>query len=248
MAPDDEDAREVGPLRRCVVTRERLAKEKMIRFVISPDRIVVPDLAANLPGRGIWLSAVLDVVETARTRGAFARAARGPVTVPPDLASGLQAALARRIGDTLGLARRAGQAVAGFAKAREWLVAGRAALVVQASDGSPDERARFLGGSRGQVAAVTPLDGAALGAIFGRDHVVHVAVAPGRLAERLAMEAERLAGLRGTAGLATRAMTRRPDEAPAGVEAGRRNKDSHAGVAGGARPPVLPDGEQGTGG
>jgi hypothetical protein len=32
--------------------------------------------------------------------------------------------------------------------------------------------------------------------VFGRDHVVHVAIAPGRLGERLAAEAARLGGLR----------------------------------------------------
>jgi len=167
----------------------------MIRFVVAPDRRIVPDLAARLPGRGIWLSARSDVLETARTRGAFAKAARGPVTVPPDLTSGLKAALARRIGDTIGLARRAGQAVAGFARAREWLAAGRAALVIEASDGSPEERARFLGLWADKVAVVAPLDGSSLGAVFGRDHVVHVAVAPGRLAEALRIEAGRLAGV-----------------------------------------------------
>jgi predicted RNA-binding protein YlxR (DUF448 family) len=172
-----------------------LANEKMIRFVIGPDRRVVPDLAARLPGRGIWLSARRDVIETARTRGAFAKAARGPVTVPPDLTSELTAALLRRIGDTIGLARRAGQTVAGFAKAREWLEAGRAGLVIQAHDGSADERARFLGGRAKDIPVASPLDGAALGAIFGREHAVHVVVAPGRLAELLAIECERLAGL-----------------------------------------------------
>lgn len=192
---DGEDEPETGPLRRCVVTRQRLPKERMIRFVIGPDRMVVPDLTAKLPGRGIWLSAVRDVIETARTKGAFAKAARGQVSVPPDLGSGLQVALARRIGETLGLARRAGQAVAGFVKAREWLDAGRAGLIVQARDGSGDERARFLGGRAAGLTVVTPLDGAQLGAIFGREHVVHVVVAPGRLAEVLRVEAERLAGL-----------------------------------------------------
>jgi predicted RNA-binding protein YlxR (DUF448 family) len=175
------------------VTRERLAKERMIRFVIGPDRTVVPDLAAKLPGRGIWLSARGDVIETACTRGVFAKAARGPVTVPPDLRAGLQAALFRRFVDHLGLARRAGQAVAGFAKAREWLSSGRASLVVQAADGSADERQRFLGGWNGPV--VAPLDGERLGAVFGRDRAVHVAVAAGGLAEMLRHEAERLAGL-----------------------------------------------------
>jgi uncharacterized protein len=182
------------------VTRERLPKEQMIRFVVGPDRKLVPDLAATLPGRGIWLSASLDVIERARAQGglgrAFARAARGPVIVPPDLPAELEAALVRRIGEFLGLARRAGQAVAGFDKAREWLRTGRGRLILQASDGSAAERARFLSGAGDAVTILDPLPAAALGRVFGRDHVVHIAVAPGRLGERLAIEAARLIGLR----------------------------------------------------
>ncbi|MDA8250796.1 MAG: DUF448 domain-containing protein, partial [Rhodospirillales bacterium] len=45
-AADDDEA-ERGPLRRCAVTRERLPKERMIRFVVAPDRMVVADLAAR---------------------------------------------------------------------------------------------------------------------------------------------------------------------------------------------------------
>lgn len=195
IAPD-EDEPETGPLRRCVVTRERDYRNRMIRFVVAPDRTVVPDLMAKLPGRGIWLSARRDVLETARLRGAFPRAARGQVIVPADLASAVEAGLARRVGELLGLARRAGQAVAGFQKAREWLVSGRAGLVIQALDGSPDERARFLGGVR-DVPVAAPLPASALGAVFGRDHVVHVAIASGRLAEALNVETNRLAGVAG---------------------------------------------------
>lgn len=202
IASLDEEAREeTGPLRRCVVTRERLPKERLIRFVVGPDRTLVPDLNADLPGRGMWLSASKDVLETARDKGglarAFARAARGPVSVPPDLPALLEAALVRRIGELLGLTRRAGQAVAGFEKAREWLRGGRARLVLEASDGSEAERTRFLSGNAGKVAVVAPLPAAALGRMFGRDHVVHVAIAHGRLAERLLIEADRLSGLRG---------------------------------------------------
>ena len=211
-AADEEP--EIGPLRRCAVTRERGPKEKMIRFVVGPGRAsggktvgeIVPDISATLPGRGIWLSARADVIETARKRGAFARigskVARGPVVVPPDLLPVLQAGLVRRIGELLGLARRAGQAICGFEKARAWLISGRAGLVMQAADGSAAERARFLSGSAGRIPVVAPLSAAALGAIFGRDPVVHVVVAPGRLAAALAMECERLAGLMGP-GVAT---------------------------------------------
>ena len=201
--PEDDEP-ETGPLRRCAVTREREYRARMIRFVIGPERQVVPDLLARLPGRGIWLSARRDVLETARMRGAFARAARGQVTVPPDLVERVQSGLLQRVTELLGLTRRAGQAVCGFQKAREWLQAGRVGLVVQASDGSRDERSRFLSGAA-NVPVAAPLTGAALGAVFGRDHVVHAAIAHGRLAEALSIETHRLSGIAGPDGLIERA-------------------------------------------
>ena len=186
----------------------------MIRFVVSPDRQVVPDLAANLPGRGIWLSACGDVVKSDSAQDgkrpkdkqsdsihrdlvrAFSRAARAPVTVPSDLALLLHTSLARRISEYLGLARRAGQAVAGYEKAREALRTGRYRLVLQASDGSEAERSRFLTGLGRDLRIIDPLPGQALGRVFGRDYVVHVAIAPGKLAESLVNESGRLAGLK----------------------------------------------------
>ena len=171
----------------------------MLRFVVGPDRDIVPDLTAKLPGRGIWLSARRDVVEAARMKNAFARAARAPVIVPPDLLSRLEAGLTRRVTELIGLARRAGQANYGFERSREWLQAGRVGIVIQARDGSADERARFLSGRR-DIAVAAPLLAAALGAVFGRDHLVHVVVAPGRLAETLKLETDRLAGIAGSGG------------------------------------------------
>jgi len=212
------DEAETGPLRRCIVTRQRLPKEQMIRFVVGPDGRLVPDLGAKLPGRGMWLSASGDVLEFAgqeeragdqkaapESRGgrqgrqlvrAFAREARAPVVVPHDLGSLLQAALIQRTGELIGLARRAGQAVAGFEKAREHLRTTGARLVVQARDGSAAERTRFLSGAPPGTEVIDPLTGEELGRVFGRDYVVHVAIAPGRLADRLATEAARLAGIR----------------------------------------------------
>jgi predicted RNA-binding protein YlxR (DUF448 family) len=191
-AEEQDDPPESGPLRRCIATRESLPKERMIRFVLGPGREVVPDLAGKLPGRGMWLSARGDVLERALSRGAFMRAARGPVTLPSDLRARIEDGLRARTRDLLGLARRAGQAVSGWQAGREWLLAGRAGLLVQALDGSPAERARF--GGRG-LPVVAPLSAAELGVVFGRDHAVHVVVSPGRLAEAIRIEAERLAGL-----------------------------------------------------
>ena len=178
----------------------------MFRFVVSPDRALTPDLAGKLPGRGIWLSASGDVIEDPRgtrlgSKGrelvrAVARAARGPVLVSPDLPVVLETALVRRIGDFLGFARRAGQAIAGFEKARDWMRSHPTGLVLQASDGSEAERTRFRSAVSGTIPVLAPLTGAELGRVFGHDTVVHVAVAPGRLASSIVMEAGRLAGLR----------------------------------------------------
>lgn len=165
-----------------------------MRFVLSPDRILVPDLAERLPGRGMWLSAKADVLEQAIRRGAFAKAARGAVLAPPDLRATVEDGLRGRIRDLVGFARRAGQAVSGWQAAREWLLTGRAGLMVQATDGSPAEKARLIG--HRQVPVAEPLSAEELGAPFGRDRSVHVAIARGRLADRIAAEAARLAGLR----------------------------------------------------
>ncbi len=190
-----EDEPETGPHRRCIVTREVQPKERMLRFVVGPDREIVPDIVGKLPGRGMWLSARGDVLETALSRGAFMRAARGQVTFPSDLRARIEDGLRGRVRDLLGLARRAGQAVSGWQSAREWLHAGRAGLLVQAADGSLAERARFGGRD---IPAVTPLSAVELGVVFGRDHAVHVVVSPGRLADAIRTEAERLAGFAGT--------------------------------------------------
>lgn len=159
----DEDEPEQGPLRRCLVTREQGERSKMLRFAVAPDGRVVFDVTATLPGRGLWLSAAPGVLHQAIRRGAFARGAKAQVTVPPGLADEVVTALTRRLTDLLGLARRSGAAISGFEKAREWLTVGGAGLVVQAADGSAEERARFLGGRDIPVVAV--LTGAALGRI-----------------------------------------------------------------------------------
>ncbi len=189
----EEDEPEKGPLRRCLVTREQGKREEMLRFAMAPGGRVVFDVTATLPGRGLWLSAQPGVLHQAIRRGVFARAAKAQVVVPPSLADEVTAALTRRLTDLLGLARRSGAAISGFEKAREWLQIGGAGLVVQAADGSIDERARFVGGRDIPVVAI--LNAAALGKIFGRDHTVHAVISPGRLAKMIEIEALRLQGV-----------------------------------------------------
>ncbi len=155
----------------------------------------MPDVAGTLPGRGLWLTAGRDIVALAVTKRLFARAARQPVIVDDDLADRVEALLAERCRDRIGLARRAGQAVMGFVKVETALAQGRAGVLLAAADGAADGRNRLRTLAAG-LPLVEQLTGAELGAAFGREHVVHAAVAPGRIAQTLIADAARLAGFR----------------------------------------------------
>lgn len=188
------------PVRRCLATGERMPKERLIRFVVGPDGQVVPDLAAKLPGRGMWLSADAQSIKTAQDRKLFARAARAAVTIPPDLAARIEDLLVRRCIETISLARRAGEAVCGFEKTRAALKAeAGAGLLLQARNGAPDGRAKLAALAGNSVPIVALLDSAEIGEAFGRDDAVHAALASGGLSRRLLIEAGRLTGFRETA-------------------------------------------------
>src|SRR6185312_4183846 len=137
-----------------------------------------------------------DIVATALTKRLFARAARQKVIVDDDLASRVEILLAERCREQIGLARRAGQAVMGFAKVEAALAQSKAGVLLAAADGAADGRGKLKALAPG-LPLVEQLTGTELGAAFGREHVVHAAVAPGPLARALIAEAARLAGFRG---------------------------------------------------
>lgn len=197
-SPDDADGRH-EPTRRCLATGALLPKPALIRFVVSPDGVVTPDIEERLPGRGLWVVAERPALERVVARRLFGRAAKAPVRVPEDLVAQVEALLLRRCQHLLGMARRAGQAVAGFEKVRAWFLRGEAALLLAARDGAADGR-RKLRGLAGTAPVIEVLDADELAAAFGRDRAVHVALAPGGLADRLRTETARLDGIRGRDG------------------------------------------------
>ena len=182
------------PERRCLVTGESRPAQGLVRFVVAPDAEagLVPDVAGRLPGRGLWVTARRDLVAAAAARNVFARAAKAPVKVAPDLADRVEALLARRLVDLVAMARRAGAAVGGFEKVRGAAAQGRLKLRLAADDAS-EEGERKLEGS---APAVTVLNDAELGQAFGRESLTHAGVLDAGWAQRIGREATRLAGFR----------------------------------------------------
>lgn len=188
--PEDD-----GSERRCVVSGRSLAKPDLIRFVIAPDGAVTPDILGKLPGRGIWVGADRATLERAQDGKAFSRAARQKVRVPDDLVSVIDSALLSRVVTLIALARKAGRAVAGYEKVKAWLENGEAAILLQASDGSERGKSK-LRPPAGAETRISVLSGTELGHAFGRESVIHGALAGGGLTNRVVEEATRLAGLR----------------------------------------------------
>jgi predicted RNA-binding protein YlxR (DUF448 family) len=184
-----------GVRRRCIVTGAEKPALEMIRFVLDPDGQVVADVDEKLPGRGFWLSPERDVVNTAVAKRAFAKAAKAKATAPEDLADRVEALLAARCRRLIGLARRAGDAVAGLEQVREGLSAGRAGVALLAADAAPDSARKMSALTRG-VPVIEGLAAAELAEAFGRERTVHVLIAPGNLAEALRRTAAKLAGFR----------------------------------------------------
>lgn len=171
--------------RRCAVTGERLAKSELLRFVAGPDGIV-PDLAARLPGRGVWVSATQVRVAEAVKRRAFARSLKMPVTVAAELPELVATLLRRRALDRLSLANKAGLAVAGFTKVDNMLREGTTVALLHASDASDDGCRKLDGIARvaTELFDVAPLISSRftsdeMSLAFGRGNVVHAALKQG---------------------------------------------------------------------
>ncbi len=179
-----------GTARLCVVTREVKPIDELIRFVVGPDRSVVPDLKRKLPGRGAWVTARRDVVAAAVKRGAFARAFRADVKAAPDLPGQVEGLMERALLDALGVARKARQVVVGHAQVEAAAEQGAAVAVLHGSDaGSEGVRQILAAIRRGsapdapKVPVIPVFTSAQLHLALARPNVVHAALLAGRASD-----------------------------------------------------------------
>lgn len=186
--------KESQPERRCIVTGASQPKAGLIRFVVSPDGEIVPDLSERLPGRGIWVSAEREDLQTAIDKNLFTRAAKAKVQVPDDLVSRIGQLLVKRCQDLISMARRADQLVVGFDRVAEALERGKVGAVAIASD---------AGRGRGYITAATDgepvlggMTGEELAFAASKGAISFAAILKSGLADALVREHERLIGIR----------------------------------------------------
>lgn len=201
--------------RRCVITNETGPVETLIRLVLGPEGVFVPDVAARLPGRGVWVKADGPLIEAAVLDGRLFKAASRSLkcklpkgAVPDGLVAQMDQLVLRRCLDRLGLEQRAGHLVPGFDKIKA--VLGKKAAVhpfaiVEAIDGSEDGRRKILAMIGADVPVIALFDREALSKALGRENVVHVLLFRSGGTEKLMADVSRLLGLRGCAPLSSEA-------------------------------------------
>ena len=194
------------PERTCIVSRETRPPDEMIRFVVGPDREVVPDLKHRLPGRGVWVSAEATAVGEAVRRRLFGRAFKAEVLVPPDLAERIEEALRQDLRQTLSLANKAGAVVSGFTKVEVAIREREIAALLHAREAAEDGRRKLAQALRKQwgdaisaIPVVAELTGEELDLALGRSNVIHAGLVAGAGSDGFLARWRRLRSYRGLA-------------------------------------------------
>ena len=186
--------------RTCIVTRTVRPVDDMIRFVLNPDGVVVPDLKRELPGRGVWVTAEAAQVGAAVSKNAFARGFKSAVKAGSELVDLVGNLLARRALQLLALANKAGLVRTGFTKVCKVIEQRAAAAVVQASDGAADGEAKISAKTAAAYVNVRPPHVVSaftceqLSLALGGTNVVHAALTHGRLTEDFVLAAGKYRG------------------------------------------------------
>lgn len=152
-----------------------------------------------MPGRGIWITPNRASLEKAIKKKLFSRAAKTQLTVPDGLFELVERLMAKRVTDTIALARKSGRAVAGYEKVKGWLLTEEARVLIQAFDGSERGKSK-LSSPPGKGTFIGCLSANEIGLAFGREHVIHAALASGGLTKRVVEDAAKLGALREESG------------------------------------------------
>jgi predicted RNA-binding protein YlxR (DUF448 family) len=181
-------AREVE--RQCIVTRQVKPDAEMIRFVVGPEDRLVPDVAAKLPGRGMWLTASRLLLAEAIAKRSFGKAAKQTVEIPDNLQALIEQLLRQRVRDALSMARKAGQLLSGHDKVLEALAKEEVVALLHASDASEDGVRKM---KAGDVPAYRGFSRDLLSEVTGKENAVHVAVLKGSASAFFLSELRRFA-------------------------------------------------------
>jgi len=197
------DSPDRGPERTCVVSGLKGSPEKMLRFALSGEGAVVPDILQKLPGRGVWTQLNRAIVGQAAAKQAFSRGFRAGVKASVALADDVDRLLEQDALRFLSLVNKAGLVVVGGAKVEAAIRAQKLVGLIQAADGSPDGASKLEGllkgclGERAEaVARINLFMSQQLDLALGRTNVIHAALNAGPASAAFLVKIARLTSYR----------------------------------------------------
>lgn len=191
--------------RRCIISQASFPTEMLVRLALAPDQTIVPDIAAKLPGRGVWVLAdgpkIREAQHKKRLQGAISRSLKtklGTGALESDLAKQIEGLLVKQCLSRLGLEQRAGNLITGFDKivSAAKTAGTNPAMIFAASDGAEDGRRKIRSAVGPDVKVVDAFDRDQLSAALGRENVVHALLMKSGGASKLKVDLDRLMGLR----------------------------------------------------
>ena len=185
------------PIRKCLASGDSKPQADMIRFVLSPDNVVTPDIKGNLPGRGMWVSANRDALETVIAKRLFNRGAKKQVVVPDNLIDMIVGIYEKRCLSNLSLANRAGQVIMGRDNVKTALQSNpNVACLIQGYDASVRELDKLAVIAKAtDIPVMRPFTAEQMGGAFGKEHAVHAVLINGGLAGLFVADSEKLCNI-----------------------------------------------------
>lgn len=172
------------PERRCALTGNTAPKTDLLRFALAPDGLLVPDLKQVLPGRGFYTGVDKAALAQAQNSGALTKAVarhfkKSPkeFSLPDDLAALIDRLYIKNVRDMLGLERKAGRVFLGADSVEKAGAAGKIAVFINALDGAGNSHKFLARAKAAEVPMITAFGRDDLSLAFGRENVVHAALA-----------------------------------------------------------------------
>jgi uncharacterized protein len=201
--PTSVDGEEKGPERTCIVSGLKGSPAAMLRFALSGEGAVVPDIRQKLPGRGVWTRLSRAVVAQASAKQAFSRGFRASVRASGELADEVDRLLEEDTLRFLSLVNKAGLVIIGGAKVEAAIRATASkrnlAGLMHASDGARDGVSKLdrlldgvLGDQGKSVARINLFDSRQLDLALGKTNVIHAALTVGPASAAFLAKVERL--------------------------------------------------------
>ncbi len=197
-----ELAKKAALVRECALTREAKPVSELLRFALSPQGELVPDIDAKAPGRGVWITDSEAAIMQGLKKNVFARSLKQKIAVSSDLAQITRSRLEQRLKGALGLARKAGQLQTGATRVKSSIASGNVLALLTACDAASDGRRKMLATLRSQALEAglettachfDILTSEQLGLALGQENVIHVALTHGAAAKSALQRVKKLA-------------------------------------------------------